>query len=166
MRDGVKLWKTIHFFNKEIYKGMSSYEVYFTIDEIESHDGNFKLYERIDGEIHYNGKYQLCEKCLNDFKSFDEIIKVIDEYTKDGDAIEVVNTACSGYEGVKRIEYCLRERYKDRFVIDQIELLKNFFDENKDLLDRVCKWLKVNAKNYASEELDTEKMIKELKEAI
>lgn len=166
MRDGVKIWKTIHLHNEEICKCLGSLETFVAIDERESHDGTFRPYEFVNGEKHYNETYRLCEKRLGDFKSYDEMFEFFDEYTKDGDAIEILNTAWSNYDASKRLEDCLRGRYKDRLVLSKMEELENYYNENKYLLNKVCKWLKDNANNYASEGIDTEKMIKDLTKAI
>lgn len=166
MRDGVKIWKTIHLYNEEIYKSVGSFEVFVAIEERESHDGTFRPYEFVNGVTHYNETYRLCEKRLDDFKSSDELFEFIDEYTKDGVAISILNTAWVNYDASKNLEDYLREKYKDRLVLSKMEELENYYDKNKDMLNKVCKWLKDNAHNYASEGIDTEKMIKELKETI
>lgn len=166
MRNGVKLLKTINLYNEEIYKFMGTIDIFVAVDERESHDGSFRPYEFVNGVKTYNGTYRLCEKNLEDFKNYNELLGFIDEYTKDGDAIAILNTAWSNYDASKRLEDNLRERYKDRLVPGKMEELENYYDENKDLLNKVCKWLKDNANQYAGGGIDTEKMIKALKESI
>jgi len=112
--------------------------------------------------------YVLYDKriCESEFKSYDELFTAIDKYTEDADAIEIINTAWNNYDLSKRYEDILRERYKDRLVISQMEELENYYDKNKDMLNKVCKWLENNANKYASDGIDIKKMIKELKKAI